>query len=50
LGEGEGGFTMAKTEETADPRREQRANRPVMREKTAKVTAIKKNANINREE
>lgn len=39
---------MAKTEETAEPSREQRARRPVKREKTAKATAIKKKANMNR--
>jgi hypothetical protein len=43
------GDTIAKTEETALPRREQSANNPVNMENTANATAIKKKANINRE-
>jgi len=42
-------FTDAKIEETALPRREQSANKPVNTENTAKASAIKKNANINRD-
>jgi hypothetical protein len=41
-----GGGTIAKTEVTAEPIREQRARRLLKREKTAKATAIKKKANM----